>query len=172
MRGGKPPDASRKKLKLFEMCFLLMWCDREEGNTMKNSIRAVSIIALAMSISLIGSDAAMARGKRQTGASTKAHLNFSLRKTSSVLHPSNSFANYKEAWAEFRSTPTRMRSHSGSHSTGMGRSSSFTAGQPKTMQCEFAKLPANVPGRSQRPGQRATARHSSVVAPQTDPRRR
>ena len=149
-----------------------MWCDREAGNTMNNRIRAVSIIALVMSISVIRPDAAMAREKRQAGASTRAPLDFSLRNRGGVRPTSTSHIAFKEAWAEFYSTPGKALSRRASRSTGTGRSSSFTAGQPKTMQCEFAKLPANVPGRSQRPGQRATARHSSVVAPQTDPRRR
>ena len=136
---------------------------------MNNRIRAVSIVALVMSISAIGSDDAMAREKRQTGASTRAPLNFSLRKQGSVRPTSTSPIAFKEAWAEF-STRAKALSGRASRSTGTSRSSSFTQGEPQTMQCEFAKLPADVGVRPQRQGLRAPARHSSFVAPQTDPR--
>ena len=137
---------------------------------MNNSIRAVSIIALAMSISLVGPDQAMAREKRQTVASTRSPLNFPRRNTSSVRRASNSHIAFKEAWAEFFSTPARMRSRG---SSGTGRSSSFTAGEPKTLQCELARLRRmSLSGALKSQVSGAQAHHSSVVAAQTDPRGR
>ena len=138
---------------------------------MNNRIRTVSIIVLAMSISVIGLDDAMAREKKQTGASIRAPLNSSPRNRGSVRPANNNHIAFKEAWAEYYSTPARTLNRA-SRPTGMGRSSSFNAGEPSTMDLEFAKLPRDVPGHTQRPGQRSKARHSSVVAPQNDPRHR
>ena len=154
--------SSRKKLKLFEMCFLLMGCDKEAGITMNNSMtRAVSIIALAMSMSVVGPDDAMAREKGQTGASTRTPLNFSLRNRGNVRPTSNSPIAFNEAWAEYYSTPGRTRSPAHPANRHWSVLVLYSR-RAKTLQCEFTKSPPDVSGRTQRPGQRAQVRRSSL----------
>jgi hypothetical protein len=136
---------------------------------MNNRIpKAFSIIVLAMSISVIGPDHAMAKGKKQTGVSSGASLNSSARSRSSLRSTSNSrrssmheyghLTNYRDVnnidlWVGATTTapgnsPARSRSSARSTSNSLrSNNKSHNLSIATTEVFELNTLNANVPRR-------------------------